>query len=239
MDSENIKKYILKGLPEEWYDYASELKEAAQTLWKSNQNTMIIYQTERDGNYTRKYFSRTYFFLLGIAIENLIKGILISENPDYLKDGKISANISSGHNISFLAEQIKSLTFNDTEQNIFKTLSDVIPYWGKYPIPKNFNNLKKEVFFNEKWYNELIAIFEKLEVNFYKLNLNGIDGSNNIRFPKLVIEFRRHAKFPPLVRICDAGLSEQGIFNAPLHSPLSHNVIAPRYSTSNKPFPFP
>ncbi|MBC7556999.1 MAG: hypothetical protein H7195_08575 [Chryseobacterium sp.] len=183
-----IEDFIKKGLPEEWFDYSTELKGAAEILWKSNGNTLIGYYTEKE-TYTRKLFSRVYFFLLGIAIENLIKGILISEYPQYLKDGKISSEISSGHNIKNLSGKITSLSFDKNENEIFEILSELIPYWGKYPIPKNFNHVKNEKFFDEVWYENLIRLYEKLELQLYKLNINGIPGPNGVHFPKLYISY--------------------------------------------------
>ena len=173
-------------MPEQWFDYANELKDAAQTLWKSHSNILIQYQTEKE-SYSRKLYSRTYFFLLGVAIENLIKGILISENPQYLNDGKISSEISSGHNLKKLSEKINSLSFNDDENTIFEILSEVIPYWGKYPIPKDFNQIKDEKFFDKSWYDNLIMLYEKLELQIYRLNANGIEGPNGVKFPKLIL----------------------------------------------------
>lgn len=178
-------------MPEEWFDYANELKDAAQTLWESNSNTIIVYKTEKE-EYSKKLYSRTYFFLLGIAIENLVKGILISENPNYLKDGKISQKISSGHNLKILSEKIDSLNFDSSEIKTLEVLSELIPYWGKYPIPKDFNRIKEELFFDKSWYEKLINLYEKLELQIYRLNINGIDGPNGIKFPKLILAHLNH-----------------------------------------------
>lgn len=138
MSSKEIEKYIKKAFPENWYDYARELKDASIELWKSHSNIMIAYQTYDEGKYARKLYSRTYFILMGLAIENLFKGILISEKPDYVKNGQISKEISSGHNLDYLSQKVKTLKFNEKEKEICKVLSQVIPYWGKYPIPMNF-----------------------------------------------------------------------------------------------------
>lgn len=181
-----VNEYIKKGMPEEWFDYANELKNAAQTLWKSHSNTLIFYKTESK-SFSRKLYSRTYFFLLGVAIENLIKGILISENPLYIENGKLSPEISTGHNLKKLSEKISSISFNENETKILEILSDVLPYWGKYPIPKDFNKIKNEKFFDEFWYENLIQLYEKLELQIYRLNVNGIQGPNGINFPKLIL----------------------------------------------------
>lgn len=186
-NNKTIENYIENASPMNWFDYARELKEASEELWNSHSNTLIGFQ-ENENTYYKKNFSRTYFILMGLAIENLMKGILISENPDYIKNGKINSEISSGHNLEFLSKKIETLSFIEKEKEIFKILSMVIPYWGKYPIPKNFNQLESEIFMTEKWFYDLIELYSKLEFKLCELNINGIKGPNGIEFPKLYVE---------------------------------------------------
>ncbi|NID11346.1 hypothetical protein [Fibrivirga algicola] len=188
MEKSRIDRYIKRAFPEHWFDYARELRDASLILWRNHSNELIVYLTHDEGNYHRKLYSRTYFLLMGLAIENLFKGLLISENPEYVKDGIIHRDISSGHNILFLSEKVKSLVFSNEEEEICKVLSDVIPYWGKYPIPKNFKQLKSEVFMSEDWFSKLLNLYDKLEIQLYILNYDGIKGPNGINFPKIRIQ---------------------------------------------------
>jgi len=188
MSSEKIETYIKKSFPEQWFDYARELKDASIELWKSHSNVMIAYQTFEEGTFTRKLYSRTYFILMGLAIENLFQGILISEKPEYIKNGQISKEISSGHNLEYLSKKVESIKFKENEIEICRVLSQVIPYWGKYPIPKNFKKLKSEIFMTEEWFQELLELYSKLELKLCELNINGIKGPNNVDFPRLYVE---------------------------------------------------
>jgi hypothetical protein len=182
----DIQKYIRKAAPEEWFDYARELKEAADTLWKLKSREMIFFKTE-DSEYLKPNYSRTFFFLNGVSIENLLKGILISENPDFLRNGKISNEISTGHKLKDLALKVKTVDFDDNELKILDLLSEVVPYWGKYPIPKKFQDLKKEIHIDDTWHDQLNMLNKKLELKLYDLNRNGIKGPNGVDFPKLII----------------------------------------------------
>ncbi|WP_041258019.1 hypothetical protein [Fibrella aestuarina] len=185
MEEHDIEKFIRRGFPENWYDYARELKEAAVLIWRSGSNGYIAYFIKNKESYYRKVYSRTYFLLMGISIENLMKEILISERPNHLENGVISNEISSGHDILHLSSKVTSLIFSDKEKDIFRVLSEVIPYWGKYPIPKNFSKLKSEVFMTDHWFNDLVEVYDKLLDQLLKLNHNGIQGPNNIKFPGL------------------------------------------------------
>src|SRR2546428_9517496 len=43
------------------------------------------------------------FFLAVLAIENLLKGSLVKEHPEYIKDGKFRGEIISSHNLIKIA----------------------------------------------------------------------------------------------------------------------------------------
>ena len=53
-----VENFIKKGFPEEWFDYANALKDAAQTLWKSHSKDLTVYIIEGK-YYSRKLYSRT------------------------------------------------------------------------------------------------------------------------------------------------------------------------------------
>jgi hypothetical protein len=154
-----LKNSLKKAAPEEWWDYARELKEAVGFLSKNKSKEKIFYQTPNNA-YSKLNFSRTFLFMFGVSIENLTKGILISEKPSFLENGKLSNEISSGHNLLDLSKKIKTLKFNELENNLFDLLGEVVPYWGKYPIPKKFNQLKTEKYITENLYENLNNLYE-------------------------------------------------------------------------------
>lgn len=53
----------------------------------------------------RLRFPQVYLFIVGLAFENLIKGLLIARDPGLVKDGKLSADISTGHGLSHLFDK--------------------------------------------------------------------------------------------------------------------------------------
>lgn len=181
-----IEDFIQKGLPEEWFDYARELKEASDDLWEMSNKTHIVFQTENK-NISKLNYSRTFFLLNGFSIENLLKGILISEKPNLIAGGKISSEISSGHNLIKLSQKILSINFTNRDNEIMQLLSEVVPYWGKYPIPKKYSDLVDETFFNNDFKKDLDLLNLKLQKKLYYLNKDGIKGPNGINFPKLII----------------------------------------------------
>lgn len=71
--------------------------------------------------------------LMGMSLENLVKGILISRNPELVKDG-IQGEIKS-HQIRQLIEEQASFSLNDDEKIFLDKLSDHVVWRARYPIP--------------------------------------------------------------------------------------------------------
>ncbi|MCU0375590.1 MAG: hypothetical protein MUF24_09790, partial [Chitinophagaceae bacterium] len=83
-----IEEFIIKAAPVEWWEYAQELKTASEVLSGMNDNSFIAtYHSDTEEIVKRPGVSRTYMLTIGICLENLLKGLLIAENPDYVKDG--------------------------------------------------------------------------------------------------------------------------------------------------------
>jgi len=74
-----------------------------------------------------------YFLLMGYAIENLLKGILILQHPEYFKPTGKMEDIKT-HDLSGLCRRC-GIQFEDTETLLLDTLHTHIEWMGKYPIP--------------------------------------------------------------------------------------------------------
>lgn len=164
-------KYIEKSHPSEWFLIADELQHSAIALFDTRNNS-IMEQRNSVGEtlFQKPTISRAYFLLAGFSLENLIKGLLITENSSLIKDGKIDKSISSGHNILNLAKKLNCITLTPIEIELLEILSEALPYWSRYPIPKTYNHLAEEVAVNNNIHNTYIELFEKLKRNLIELS---------------------------------------------------------------------
>ncbi len=162
------EKYEILGHPTEWVQYANELFEASEILIKEKDNSILI-KTDSDGKTILKKsgISRSYFLLIGFALENLMKGYIISRNPNFVKNGKIEKSISSNHNLFELSKKINEFMFSKSEIDLFKTLTEGIPYWTRYPIPKRFENITEEKILSGETRKIFTELFDKLEIAIY------------------------------------------------------------------------
>ena len=116
---EDNKQYTfdVDSAPISWLDYSEELKEIAELIFSNSGTEINRYpETEKDLR-----LERGYFLNYGFSIENLPKGLLISENNSYVSNGKISPEISSNHNLETLIDKIDSISFDKNRARSIQT----------------------------------------------------------------------------------------------------------------------
>jgi hypothetical protein len=80
-----------------------------------------------------------YCLLLGYAIENLLKGILMVQHPEYFKPNKKMTDIRS-HNLVRLCNRC-NIPVDKNETALLDTLTTYVEWQGKYPIPLSIDDM--------------------------------------------------------------------------------------------------
>ncbi len=154
-------EFVYRANPNEWLEVSDELNESIKVITKNSKSEFFKSDTW-DGIPTRKLMSsRSLFLLMGFALENLIKGILIFDNPELVNKGELNKEIKS-HNIKNLASKISDLELDNKSNELLKILSDAIPDWGRYPCPLKFQQLKDEVRFTEEMKTRYSTLREQM-----------------------------------------------------------------------------
>ena len=166
----HIQLFVRDAMPSNWLEYADELKNSAEILWENNFNSFRL-QIVQDSkkiitNDKISSISRPYLLLIGLSIENIIKGILVAEFPEHINKGKLSKELKS-HALLHLMDKIKSIQITKSEKEILKLLEEVVPYWGRYPIPLEYNKLLPEVGVDVNLRIKLLKFHKKLGSDQY------------------------------------------------------------------------
>ncbi len=145
--------------PRIWLSKAYDLKYAADTLFKISKKAAKtgyanFVKSTKDGTFkngerklSRKEtkirmdaeLSRECFLLWGFAFENILKGILISKYPEFIKTRGIDEKLKT-HNLLLLANRC-DVRLNKTEIKIFERLTKDIVWRQRYPIPLDLNKM--------------------------------------------------------------------------------------------------
>lgn len=71
---------------------------------------------------------------MGLAFENIFKGVLLYRNPHLVDDGKFGDEFPAIHDLHQLSEEI-DVTLRPEEVFLLQRLSPYIYWFAKYPVP--------------------------------------------------------------------------------------------------------
>lgn len=176
--------------PDEWYMLAYGLDHSASILYVEFDKlfgkyfkTMDKYGEDSDkAEYVFLELidvEKTYYLLMALAIENMIKGKLIEHNPDKVHFiakidpltekilEPIKINYSWGHNLADLTKQlcnVSKLKLTKRQEKVLDYLGEMILWGGRYPAPVNVKVKSKDPLMDLTGKNskEIIKIFKKL-----------------------------------------------------------------------------
>jgi len=141
-----------KGMgPMGWEGYAKYLKYAADVILERYKHAIKELSSQEGGRMDvpeEEWFERdvhliyTYYLLMGLSIENLVKGIIMIRHPEYLRNNTELIKERMGtHNTIWLLNSNNIYGFTDYE-NILDALSKCVIWMSKYPVSlkrKNFD----------------------------------------------------------------------------------------------------
>ena len=134
------EEYIDSGQPIKWKNKAEELKITADLVAdyeNKNANSYLTKILQSNDEKIKLDIAQPLFeifiFISGLAIENLLKGIILTRKPEYLKDGKLHKKLQS-HDLKHLSH-LANVKLSDEEMNFCNLATDFISSIGRYPIP--------------------------------------------------------------------------------------------------------
>ena len=140
---ERLKRSFNYNLDNEaiWYGQAENLKAAADEICWLDENHEDRSKAHHLGN-TLKFLIGTYRMLLGLAFENLLKGLLIAQGVSAGEDGKLFESFTT-HKINQLLAKLDTAKFplNKEERKLLMELEEHVLWGGRYPLPKKYEDL--------------------------------------------------------------------------------------------------
>ena len=141
------------GMAPFWLAKANELNRAAWLIWQGVQydfnevRRVACRDYDPDKNIPLQHLPPVmdpFVFLAALAIENLLKGILVIAHPEYVKDGKLRGELISSHDLLRLAKEV-NVDLNEDERSFCELGTSAIEGWGRYPISKNVGKMASQI----------------------------------------------------------------------------------------------
>jgi hypothetical protein len=168
----NVK---LEHYPTMWLSHAHELKRTEQLIYMDILRDWDKMQIERTTkNFTPSPITpgKVHYLVIGFAIENLLKCLVLNKHPEIIKEGEIKDKRFKTHDLYSIATTTLGLEISEDEKFMLELGTKSIIWYGRYPIP-----LKQE---------DTIAVVEthrtKVHLAFHVL-FNRLATITNIRMP--------------------------------------------------------
>jgi hypothetical protein len=110
---------------------------------------------------------QSYYLLMGLAFENMLKGLIISIEPDLVDDKEYEKkyNFSLNHNLIAMFERnFRQLSISEKE--LIDRLQNYLVWMSKYPVPKKSKlseNVRKRLNFSDNEY--LTSLYNEIDRN--------------------------------------------------------------------------
>jgi hypothetical protein len=174
-----LQRYVMKAGPAGWMDYADELKDAADILWRRADFGRTI---EVGGNalggeshhIDKPSVSRTYILLSGLALENVLKGLAVSGDPSLINKGRLDPRLKT-HRLLDLVGLCNGLNLSEAEAELCRVAQEAIPYWGRYPVPRTYSEIKPEQVADFDYHASFNELYERLHREIYFAIRDGWD----------------------------------------------------------------
>lgn len=147
---------FIKYNPLSWFSMAINLRDAACYLDKKAEKGRkeILKATGNAEKYGQAMFELPAIFLIGLAIENLLKGLALKRNPS-------EDPVKFGHQLLSIYKKT-GIQLSREEEYVLNALTEHIVWIGRYKIPK-----KKERFkLFPLSFNVCLDLFNKIQLEF-------------------------------------------------------------------------
>jgi hypothetical protein len=112
-------------------------KESFEAYWGSipKEDGLVKLSEEQAFHLARLGIGPVFPFLMGLAFENMVKGILVARDSSLVSSGKLSRDLAGSHNLLALFEKV-GLELSAEDRDLLRRLGECVLWAGRYPVPK-------------------------------------------------------------------------------------------------------
>jgi hypothetical protein len=142
--------------PTSWLGHATKLRQAAEDLWVAGNahsrnpgseldSTVLTHWTAQDfhppdtGGSTRD----VCFMVLGFALENLAKGIIVCRDPSLVSRARLKSWHGKGHDLAVLFKRAGMAVSTEEHETLERT-TRISEWKGRYPVAMSFYDVNAQ-----------------------------------------------------------------------------------------------
>ena len=135
MDDRRADYVVVASEPESWRRNAHTLRRAADSVYASMAPAMSAAVRGEDAPDDELFLTGPYLMLSGMAVENLLKGVLVRRGAEIVEGGQLRRlGGGDGHDLLTLAGRV-SQPLAESHKDLLRRLATHVRWGGRYPIP--------------------------------------------------------------------------------------------------------
>lgn len=104
------------------------------------------------------------FFMASLAIENLMKAVLVREHPEYVRNGRFHGKTIISHDLKAIADDA-GIQLSDDEADFCELGTECILSFGRYHMAKNLTNTPTRITVKHSAFRVYDEFFQNLKSN--------------------------------------------------------------------------
>lgn len=137
------EQYALASQPPLWWLTARRLMQAAEVLWRVHDADL---SKLREGQVEAHKLENlqlglAWMLLTGLALENLVKAVLLKRKPELARPGRMPKWPGNGHDLPKLFDAA-GVPLSASERGMLDRLTEFILWRGRYPVPHDVKRLE-------------------------------------------------------------------------------------------------
>ena len=175
-----VQRFVRAACPTQWASSADELACAAVELFRLGSSGVELRADSELPFLQKSTHSRSALLLAAFAAENGIKALLVAADPTHVNTGRLSKRLSR-HSLPTLAKDVPDFAWSSEDVALLQLLSEALPSWARYPIPREMSALSPEVAFDEGAARRFWRLHRRLSKTLYERVGSGWDSGVGVR----------------------------------------------------------
>lgn len=151
--------------PGVWLSQATTLRRAAALVYEDLDEAIRDRRLAQPATRERRLLIGPFMLLSGMAIENLLKGVLILRDPSIATDTTILKEKwpgrNDGHGLDQMAKEV-ARSLSDKERQLLKRLENFVRWGGRYPVALKADANRAPRLFRSTDPGAISKLFERL-----------------------------------------------------------------------------
>jgi hypothetical protein len=145
--------------PHLWLMTADDLHTQAVATYGQQGRSFMTRTAAEGAAVTWNGVNRLVFLLGGFALENALKSFLVFENPHWISNGRLAANLRS-HRLTSLQEQSKLVPFRRKYRWVLEQFEEGLESWARYPCGLTATESRNHRIMQKRVWNGYLALME-------------------------------------------------------------------------------